>query len=161
MRTHLYNGHTYCVCCDPDDTRRATRKKYEEAFFAHAKGQVDVCKREFRVPYDPDETTKTCAYIDGIAFGDGIIVCIEVDEDGHRKYACDEARMHLVTAELLKKHSGFVVAWIRVNPTIPSVKNQWSVRARKMRLARFEEAVAAIRDALASCESKVAYIGFE
>jgi hypothetical protein len=161
VRTYLYGGNKYCFCCDPDDARRVTRKKYEEAFFAYVKDEVDIYKREFRVPFDPSETTKTCAYIDGIVFGDNITVCIEIDENGHSNYGCDEVRMHLATAELLKLRPGHAIAWVRVNPTIPSVRNQWSAKAKKLRSCRFKEAVAVINKAISSGDSKVTYIGFD
>jgi hypothetical protein len=93
-----------------------------------------------------------------VVFGDGIIVCIEVDENGHQEYECDEHRMHLVTAELLQKYPGRVVSWVRVNPTIDA-KSQWSKKSQKIREKRFEEVVMIVRDILETCDTRLVYIG--
>ena len=113
-RTRVGNGHEYCMSCDPNDARRKLFKRHEEAFFAHVKDKLDVHKREFRVSFESTETNKKFARLDGIVFGDGVIVCLEVDENGHREYEDDEHRMHLVTMELLQKYHGHVVSWVRV-----------------------------------------------
>ena len=104
VRTQLSRGHKYCMSCDPNDARRKKYKRFEEEFFSYVNEKLDVHKREFKVTFDQNETSKKFARLDGIVFGDGIIVCLEVDENGHREYECDEHRMHLVTAELLQKY---------------------------------------------------------
>ncbi len=160
VRTRLSRGHEYCMSCDPNDARRKLFKRYEEAFFAYVKNKIDVHKREFHVWFDQNETSKKYARLDGIVFGDGIIVCIEVDENGHEDYECDEHRMHLVTAELLQKYPDHTVSWVRVNPTIDA-KSQWSKTSKNIREKRFEEVVIAVNDILEKCETRVVYIGFD
>jgi len=160
VRTRIGDGHEYCMSCDPNDARRKLYKRYEEEFFAYVNDKIDVHQREFRVAFDQDETSKKCARLDGIVFGDGVIVCIEVDENGHQDYECDEHRMHLVTAELLQKYPEHVVSWVRVNPTVGS-KNEWSGPSKKKREKRFEEVVVIVKDILAMRDTRVVYIGFD
>jgi hypothetical protein len=147
------------MSCDPNDARRKLYKRYEEAFFDYVKNKIDVHKREFRVSFDQNETSKKFAKLDGIVFGDDIIVCLEVDENGHEDYQCDEHRMHLVTAELLQKYPDHVVSWVRVNPTI-NTKSQWSKKSKKIREKRFEDVIVAVNDLLKSRDTRVVYIGF-
>lgn len=160
VRTYISNVHEYCMSCDPNEARRKRYKQHEEAFFDYVKDKLDVHQREFRVTFDPDETSKKFARLDGIVFGDGIIVCLEVDEDGHEDYECDEHRMHLVTAELLQKYSEYVVSWVRVNPTV-DVKNDWSKKSKKIREKRFEDVVNCVNDILETKKVVAKYIGFE
>jgi len=150
----------YCLSCDPDDSRRDKFKKYENAFFRHIQGKIDVKRREFIVRYDQKETTKKFARLDGIVFGDGIIVCLEVDENGHDEYICDESRMHMVTAELLQQYPGVDVCWIRVNPTTGH-KNPWGIAAKRVRTERFDAVIKAMNDVLKNKTTDVKYIGFE
>ena len=159
-RTYVSRGHDYCMSCDPNDARRKLYKRFEEAFFDYVKDKLDVHKREFRVSFDPSETAKKYARLDGIIFGDGIVVCLEVDENGHQDYNCDEHRMHLVTAELLQKYPYNKVSWVRVNPTVDA-KNQWSKPSKKLREKRFEEVVTVVNDMLTTHETRVVYIGFD
>ena len=160
VRTYISNGHEYCMSCDPNDVRRKQYKRYEEEFFAHIKDKIDVHKREFRVTFDQNETFKKFARLDGIVFGDGVIVCLEVDENGHQDYECDEHRMHLVTAELLQKHPGHVVSWVRVNPTTGE-KSQRSKTSKTIREKRFEDVVVIVKDILENRDTRVVYIGFD
>ena len=160
VRTYLTNGHEYCMSCDPNDARRKMFKRFEEAFFAYVKYKLDIHQREFRVTFDQTETSKKFARLDGIVLGDGIIVCLEVDENGHQDYECDEHRMHLVTAELLQKYPDHVVSWVRVNPTT-GAKNEWSGPSNKKREKRFEDVVTIVKDILNTRDTRVVYIGFE
>jgi len=160
VRTQIGNGHEYCMSCDPNEDRRKRFKLFENAFFEHAKDELDVHKREFHVKFDPSVTAKKFARVDGIVFGDGVIVCLEVDENGHREYECDEHRMHLVTAELLLKHPDNVVSWIRVNPTVGS-KNEWSAPSKKKRAKRFDEVIAVAKNILETRDTRIVYIGFD
>jgi len=160
VRTYIGNGHKYCLSCDPNDARRKLLKWYEEAFFDYVKDKIDVRQREFRVTFDQNETSKKFARLDGIVFGDGIVVCLEVDENGHRDYECDEHRMHLVTAELLQMYPDSVVSWVRVNPTTDE-KTQTSKKSQKIREQRFEDAVSILKDMLKTRVSRVVYIGFD
>ena len=159
VRTRVSRGHKYCMSCDPNDARRKLFKWYEEAFFAYAKDKINVHKREFRVTFDQNETSKKFARLDGIVFGDGIIVCLEVDENGHRDYECDEHRMHLVTAELLHMYPDSVVSWVRVNP-ITDEKTQTSKKSQKIREKRFEDVVMIVNDILKKRDTRVVYVGF-
>ena len=160
VRTRIERGHEYCMSCDPNDARRKMFKRFEEEFFAYVKDKIDVHKREFRVTFDQNETAKKFARLDGIVFGDGVIVCLEVDENGHGEYECDEHRMHLVTAELLQKYPGNMVSWVRVNPTTVE-KTQTSKKSQKIREKRFEEVVLIVQDILKTHDTRVSYIGFD
>ena len=160
VRTYIGNDHKYCLSCDPNDARRKVYKRYEEEFFAYVKDKLDVHKREFRVSFDQDETAKKFARIDGVVFDNDVIVCIEVDENGHQDYECDEHRMHLVTAELLQKYPEHVVSWVRVNPTV-NTKSPWGKKSQKIREKRFEDVVITVGNILLSRDTRVVYIGFE
>jgi len=171
-RCHGYNGEKcpvgylldpgckYCLSCDPDDSRRDKFKKYENAFFRHIQGKIDVKRREFVVRYDPNETSKKFARLDGIVFGDGVIVCLEIDENGHESYECDESRTHMVTAELLKEYPHTDVCWVRVNPTTEH-KNPWGIAAKRVRAERFDAVIKAVDDVLKNKSTNVVRIGFE
>ena len=159
VRTCLTKKHKYCMSCDPNDARRKRYKRMEEEFFDYVKDKLDIHQREFRVSFDPSETAKKFARLDGIVFGDGIIVCLEVDENGHQDYECDEHRMHLVTAELLQKYPDNVVSWVRVNP-MTYEKTQLSKTSKKIREKRFEDVVTTVKDILKTCDTRVVYIGF-
>ena len=156
----LASGCEYCLSCDPDDSRRDKFKKYENAFFRHVKGKIDIHRREFKVDYDPLETTKKFARLDGIVFGDGVIVCLEVDENGHETYACDESRTNMVTAELLKQYPHADVCWIRVNPTTKH-KNPLGIAAKQVRAERFDAVIKAVNNVLKNKTTNVVYIGFD
>ena len=160
VRTRLSNGHKYCMSCDPNDARRKKYKRFEEEFFEYIKDKLNVRKREFHVSFDQSETAKKYARLDGVVFGDKIIVCLEVDEDGHRDYECDEHRMHLVTAELLQQYPDKSVAWVRVNPTVKA-KGQWSKTSKKIRENLFEDVVMTVEDILKNRDARVVYIGFD
>ena len=160
VRTYIGNGHDYCMSCDPNNARRKQFKRFEEAFFEYVKDKLNIHMREFRVTFDPTETAKKFARLDGVVFGDGVVVCLEVDEDGHLGYECDEHRMYLVTAELLQKYPEHVVSWVRVNPTIDA-KSQWSNTSKKIREKRFEDVVTTVNDILKKCDTRVEYIGFK
>ena len=160
VRTMLTIGHKYCMSCDPNDARRKRYKMFEEAFFAYVKDKINVHKREFYIPFDQNDTAKKFARLDGIVFGDSVIVCLEVDENSHQEYECDEHRMHLVTAELLQKYPVHVISWVRVNPTIDA-KSQWSKTSKSIRDKRFEEVVSTVNDILKTRDTRVVYIGFD
>lgn len=159
VRTYVSRGNKYCMSCDPNDARRKLYKWYEEEFFAYVKDKLNVRRREFRVTFDPNETAKKYARIDGIVFGDDIIVCLEVDENGHRDYECDEHRMHLVTGELLQKYPKHIVSWVRVNP-MTDEKTQTGKKSQKIREHRFEEVVTIVEDILKKRDTRVMYVGF-
>ena len=156
----LVPGCQYCLSCDPDDSRRDKFKKYENAFFKHVKGKIDILRREFIVKYDPQETSKKFARLDGIVFGDNVIVCLEIDENEHESYMCDESRMHMVTAELLKQYPNTDVCWVRVNPTTGH-KNPWGIAAKRERARRFDAVINAVNDVLKNKTTDVIYIGFD
>ena len=159
VRTLIERNKQYCISCDPDDSRRKRFKKYEDDFFTYVQDTLDIHQREYRVDFDSAETSKKCARIDGIVFGDDIIVCIEVDEDRHREYDCDEHRMHLINGELLQKYPGNNIAWVRVNPTTPG-NEQWSSSAIKTRNERFDEVIEKVNEILMTKNTEIVYIGF-
>ncbi|AGE48721.1 hypothetical protein PBCVAP110A_164L [Paramecium bursaria Chlorella virus AP110A] len=156
----LTDGCQYCLSCDPDESRRDKFKKYENAFFKHIQGKIDIKRREFIVKYDPLETTKKWARLDGIVFGDGVIVCLEVDENGHESYSCDESRTNMVTAELLKEYPHTDVCWVRVNPTTKH-KNPWGVAAKRVRAERFDAVIKAVNNVLSNKTTDIVFIGFD
>ena len=158
VRTRV-NDNKYCLSCDPDDSRRKRFKRYENAFFAYVHDKINIHQREFRVNFDANETAKTCARVDGIVLGDGIIVCIEVDENGHRDYDCDEHRMHLVNGELLQKYPDHSISWVRVNPTVHGGE-QWSPKAVNIRNKRFDEVIKKVDEILMTKGTELNYIGF-
>lgn len=160
ISTQLYNGFSFCISCDPNDVRRKKYKRFEETFFDYIQDKLEVHKREFRVSFDPNETSKKFAKLDGVVFGDDVIICLEVDENGHQNYDCDEHRMHLVTAELLQKYASHMISWVRVNPTIDA-RSQWSKKSKAIREKRFEDAVNCVHDILKNRETRIVYIGFD
>ena len=151
-RTQLVHDREYCMSCDPNDERRKWFKIYEEAFFDYVKDKINVHKREFHVFFDQNETSRKFARVDGIVIGDGIIVCIEVDENGHRDYDCDEHRMHLVNGELLQLYPDHNISWVRVNP---------SVKSTKTRNKRFDDVIESVNDILKRRDTRVVYVGFD
>jgi hypothetical protein len=159
VRTYIGNDHKYCMSCDPNDARRKRFKRYEEAFFNYVKDKINNHQRNFTVSFDPNETSKKRAFLDGVVFGDGVIVCLEIDENGHENYECDEHRMHLVTAELLQKYPDHVVSWVRVNPTTDE-KSQTSKKSQKIQEKRFEEVAMVVNDILEMKKTVIVYIGF-
>jgi len=160
VRTYIVRGHEYCMSCDPNETRRKRYKRYEDIFFDYVKDKLDVHKREFHVSFDPKETSKKFARLDGVVFNNGVIVCIEVDENCHQEYECDEHRMHLATAELLQKYPEHTVSWVRVNPTV-CAKDEWSGPSKKKREKRFDEVVNTTRNILETRDTRIVYIGFD
>jgi hypothetical protein len=152
VRTYVSRGNEYCMSCDPDDRRRKRFKLHEEAFFDYVKDKIDVHKREYHVKFDQNDTSNKFARLDGIVFGDGIIVCIEVDENGHRDYDCDEHRMHLVNGELLQLYPDHNISWVRVNP---------SVKSSKTRNKRFDDVIESVNDILKRRDTRVVYVGFD
>jgi len=107
-------GKRYCLACDPDDSRRLTRKKDEHAFFMFLKQHgIEVTQREYRIDYQCVVTSKTCAIIDGIIVTPEIVICLEVDEHAHTNYSCDEARTNDASTELLLAYPNHHIAWVR------------------------------------------------
>jgi len=158
VRTRV-NDKKYCMVCDPDENRRKHFKLMENVFFDYINGKLDIHKREYHVSFVSNETAKKFARLDGIVIREGIIVCIEVDEDGHRDYECDEHRMHLVNGELLQKYPEHNVAWVRVNPTT-SEKNQWSEKSKRIRYRRFDDVIKKVNEILMTKYTEITYIGF-
>ncbi|ABT15176.1 hypothetical protein NY2A_B777L [Paramecium bursaria Chlorella virus NY2A] len=161
VRTRLVNGKAYCLSCDPDESRRLSRKKYEHAFFCFLdKHDIGVTQREYRIDYRCVDTNKSHAFIDGVIITPDIVLCLEVDENAHRQYepGCDKARMHLASTELLLAFPKHHISWIRVNPTIDD--NDRSDKALKIRDERYFEAVLLIRDFLHNPRTEILYIGY-
>lgn len=160
MRTHLVHGKQYCLSCDPDESRRLSRKKDEHAFFVYLeKHDVQVTQREYRIDYRCVDTSKSHAFIDGVIITPEIVVCLEVDEDAHRNYACDEARTNYASTELLLAFPEHHIAWIRVNPTIGNFDR--SDKALHIRDERYSEAISSIHDLLQNPRNDIMYIGYD
>lgn len=159
MRTYVGRGKAYCMSCDPDDSRRLPRKKDEHAFFKFLeKHDVEVTQREYRVDYKCVETSKSHAFIDGIIITPDIVLCLEVDEDAHKSYVCDEARTAFASTELLLAFPEHHISWVRVNPTIGDFDR--SDKALKIRDERYFEAVLLIRDLIQNPRTEILYIGY-
>ncbi|AGE53837.1 hypothetical protein PBCVNEJV4_274R [Paramecium bursaria Chlorella virus NE-JV-4] len=160
VRTQLKQGKTYCLSCDPDTSRRLPRKKDEHAFFCFIKKHgINITQREYRIDYRCIDTSKSHAFIDGIIITPNIVICIEVDEDAHKSYECDEARTNFASTELLLAFPEHHIAWIRVNPTIGNFDR--SDKALKIRDERYFEAVLSIRKFLERPTTDIVYIGYE
>ncbi|ABT14709.1 hypothetical protein NY2A_B310R [Paramecium bursaria Chlorella virus NY2A] len=162
VRTQIGTGKSYCLSCDPDESRRLPRKKDEHAFFCFLeKHDIDVTQREYRIDYKCVDTSKSHAFIDGVIITPNIVLCLEVDENAHKHYepGCDKARTHLVSTELLLAFPEHHIAWIRVNPTISDYDR--SDRALKIRDERYFDAVLLIRKLLERPRTDIIYIGYE
>jgi hypothetical protein len=161
VRTYIGNGKQYCLSCDPDESRRLSRKKDEHAFFVYLeKHDVVVTQREYRIDYKCVDTSKSHAFIDGIIITPDIVICLEVDENAHKHYepGCDKTRTHLASTELLLAFPERHISWVRVNPTIGNFKR--SDKALKIRDERYFEAVLSIRDLLQNPRTGIMYIGY-
>jgi hypothetical protein len=159
VRTQLTYGKQYCISCDPDETRRLPRKKDEHAFFMFLeKHGIDVTQREYRIDYKCVNISKSHAFIDGVIITPKIVLCLEVDEDAHKSYSCDEARTNYASHELLLAFPGHHIAWIRVNPTIGNFDR--SDKALRLRNDRYSAAVSLIRNILANPRTEIFYIGY-
>ncbi|AGE48325.1 hypothetical protein PBCVAN69C_043R [Paramecium bursaria Chlorella virus AN69C] len=159
VRTRLVNGKTYCLSCDPDESRRFSRKKDEHAFFCFLeKYDINVTQREYRIDYKCVDTNKSHAFIDGVIITLDIVVCLEVDEDAHKSYACDEARTNFASTELLLAFPKHHIAWVRVNPTIGNFDR--SDKALKIRDERYFKAVLSIRNLIQNPITDIIYIGY-
>jgi hypothetical protein len=160
VRTFLMNGKEYCLSCDPDESRRLPRKKDEHAFFMFLeKHNIEVTQREYRIDYRCVETSKSHAFIDGVIITPDIVICLEVDEDAHRNYSCDEARTNFASHELLLAYPKHHISWVRVNPTIGNFDR--SDKALRLRNDRYSEAVSSIRELLNKPRTEIIYIGYE
>ncbi|APC25563.1 hypothetical protein BST79_gp050 [Only Syngen Nebraska virus 5] len=160
VRTFLMNGKAYCLSCDPDESRRLPRKKDEHAFFMFLDNHnIEVTQREYRIDYRCVETAKSHAFIDGIIITPDIVVCLEVDEDAHKSYTCDEARTNFASHELLLAFPNHHIAWVRVNPTVGNFKRD--DKALKIRDERYFEALLSIRNILERPRTEIIYIGYD
>jgi len=117
---------------------------------------VVVTAKEYKIDYKNIDTTRTRSFIDGIIIRDDIVVCLEVDEDAHVTYNCDEARMHDASAELILAFPDRHIKWIRVNPTC----EDRSDKSMKIRNSRYHEVVKLIRNVLQHPTSGIEYIGY-
>ncbi|AAC96497.1 hypothetical protein PBCVAN69C_146R [Paramecium bursaria Chlorella virus AN69C] len=160
VRTQLATGKAYCLSCDPDESRRLPRKKDEHAFFVYLeKNNVQVTQREYRIDYKCVDTSKSHAFIDGVIITPDIVLCLEVDEDAHRNYECDEARTNFASTELLLAFPDHHIAWVRVNPTVGNFDR--SDNALKIRDERYSQAVSSIRELLVNPRTDIIYIGYD
>jgi hypothetical protein len=144
-----------CAWCDPN----GRAKKYEVAVLDRLKEMysfedqykiydaVDVAQRVRRDPIYK---------IDGVILFDGIVVAIEVDENGHSRYTeeVEERRMRICD-EYLEEEHGADVAWIRIVPNITggkkvlgADKDQFGEKGRAIRDEIVDVAAAAIEKLL-------------
>jgi len=162
--TRLADSKEYCLVCDPDDSRRAVRKKDETAFFDFlAENGVGVTQREYRIDYQCIDTYKKYSLIDGVIVAADVVVCLELDEDAHEQYdpTCEEARMHDASAELKIAFPDRPIAWIRVNPHIKKDgRRDVSRAAKKVRDERHRKALLLIHDVLENPRDCIEYVGY-
>ncbi|ABU43899.1 hypothetical protein AR158_C354R [Paramecium bursaria Chlorella virus AR158] len=161
VRTYITSEKAYCLSCDPDESRRLSRKKDEHAFFCFLdKHDIDVTQREYRIDYRCVDTNKSHAFIDGVIITPDVVICLEVDENAHRHYepGCDKARTHLASTELLLAFPNHHISWVRVNPTIGDYDR--SDKALRLRDERYFEAVLSIRDIMKNPRTDIIYIGY-
>jgi hypothetical protein len=159
VKTQLKSGKSYCISCDPDTSRRLPRKKDEHAFFCFLeKHNIKVTQREYRIDYRCVDTSKSHAFIDGVIITPDIVICLEVDEDAHKRYDCDEARTNFASTELLLAFPDHYISWVRVNPTIGNFDRR--DKALKIRDERYFEAVLLIRKLLERPRMDTIYIGY-
>lgn len=159
----LSPGHNYCLACDPDESRRLSRKRDEAAFFNFLNKHITITQQSYPVHFRCIDTNKMRAEIDGIIITKDVVVCLELDEDAHEYYdkGCEEARMHNVSAELKIAYPDHNIAWVRVNPhTKKNGKRDKSSRALKIRNQRHQEALCIIEDILQNPRDCIEYIGY-
>jgi hypothetical protein len=120
---------------------------------------VEVTQREYRIDYRCVETAKSHAFIDGVIITPDIVLCLEVDEDAHRNYACDEARTNFASTELLLAFPEHHIAWVRVNPTIGNFDRR--DEALRLRNDRYSKALSSIRNLIERPRTEIIYIGYD
>lgn len=165
VATYLQNGNNFCIICDPDDTRRNTRKIDEEAFFSFLDSNgMSITQREYRIDYRCIDTSKSHSFIDGIIISKDIVVCLEVDEEAHQHYdpTCEEARLNNASAELRLQYPKHCIAWVRINPNTLNKqgKRDRSARAIKIRDKRHKEALSILNQLLEHPRDIVEYVGY-
>jgi hypothetical protein len=163
VRCRLMSGREYCLSCDPDESRKLLRKKDEHAFFSFLeKNDFDITCREYRIDYVCIDTSRKYSKIDGMVITPNVVVCIELDEDEHEFYKCDEARMHDASAEVMLAFPDRPISWIRVNPNTKTKtgKRDRSAKAIKIRDERHEETLIALRDLVDNPRTCIKYVGY-
>ena len=165
VATYLHSGNNYCIICDPDDTRRITRKIDEEAFFSFLSSNgMSITQREYRIDYRCIDTAKSHSFIDGIIISKDIVVCLEVDEEAHQHYdpSCEEARLNNASAELRLQYPKHCIAWVRINPNTLNKqgKRDRSAKATKIRDNRHNEALDIIKQLLEHPRDIIEYVGY-
>ena len=163
--TQLHHGKSYCIICDPDDTRRNARKIDEEAFFSFLSSNgMSITQREYRIDYRCIDTAKSHSFIDGIIISKDIIVCLEVDEEAHQHYdpSCEEARLNDASAELRLQYPKHCIAWVRINPNTLNKqgKRDRSAKATKIRDKRHKEALSILKQLLEHPRDIIEYVGY-
>jgi hypothetical protein len=159
----LISGHEYCLECDPDESRRLARKRDEAAFFNFLKKNDIAITQQHKIDFKRIDTNRKRAYIDGIIIANGVIVCLELDEDVHETYdkTYEKARMHNVSTILRLDYSGKHIAWVRVNPhTKKDGKRDISSKAKKIRAQRHQEALIIVWDILKHPRDCIEYVGY-
>ena len=157
-------GREYCLACDPDESRKLSRKRDEAAFFTFLNKHIAITQQDYPVHYRCIDANKTMARVDGVIITKDIVVCLELDEDGHDTYdpTCEEARMHNVSAELQIAYPDHCVAWVRVNPhTKKNGKRDTLARAHRIRDQRHQEALEIIKDILQQPRDCIEYVGYD
>jgi hypothetical protein len=165
VMSFLQNGNSYCIVCDPDDTRRITRKLDEEAFFAFLDiNGISVTQREFRIDYKCIDTNKSHSFIDGIIISKDIVICLEVDEEAHQQYdpICEEARLNNASAELRLQYPEHYISWLRINPNTLNKqgKRDRGTRANRIRDERHKDALGILKQLLEHPSDIIEYVGY-
>lgn len=165
VSTQLHSSKSYCIICDPDDTRRNARKIDEEAFFSFLSSNgICITQREYRIDYRCIDTAKSRSFIDGIIISKDIVVCLEVDEEAHQHYdpTCEEARLNNASAELRLQYPKHCIAWVRINPNTLNKqgKRDRSAKATKIRDKRHKEALSILKQLLEHPRDSIEYVGY-
>ena len=149
--------------CDPDDTRRLSRKRAEARFFkALEAAGLPAAWREVRVDYAClTASSASHCFLDGVIDAPGIRVVLELDEHYHASYdvTCEVRREQDATAALLlQSEEERVIAWVRVNPHASA---DWAAKPdMNLEKRRHAEAVEAIRGLLEEPRAAVLYVGY-
>jgi hypothetical protein len=153
-----------CAWCDPNSNSR----KYEFAVLDRLKeryGFVSQYKIYDAVNESERVRSRFIHAIDGAILFDGIVVAIEVDEEGHSRYTeeVEERRMR-ICEEYLEEEHGVDVTWIRIVPNIRGGKkvlgdgnDQFGEKAVAIRDKIISRAVAKINELLENPVSGVFY----
>jgi hypothetical protein len=153
----------FCLACDPDETRRLSRKRAEARFFkALEAAGLPAAWREVHVDYKClTASDASHCFLDGVIDAPGVRIVCELDEHYHAAYdvSCEVRREQDATAALLlQDEEARAIAWVRVNP---HASGDWSAGPNlKLEKQRHAEAVELIRGLIEEPRGGVWYLGY-